>query len=233
MSSWVLEWYKRLFLAWCLDTQSALIKMIWNDSTKNLTSSWCRKKWEDEKEWDEFFLSSGMGEPGVFCLFPPHSRYATCKLRFLVSQSSPWTFVHCWWKSGLTRCIFFLAGRFRCGEKHKNPGGRFSLCRCLVTKDPTFLCFQVTCTTTEFHEQLWQLGAYDLPGGWGQSSMSSHGAWRVFWRLEIWNPTRYHPQWDWKLGNETNDGGTEGETASGCNNWWSWLSWELNLMWRV
>lgn len=161
---------------------------------KNLTSSWYRTEWEDEKEWMSSFYQVEWVEPGVFCLFPRHSRYATCKLRFLVSQSSPWTFVHCWWKSGLLPLHFFCCWPFLLwGKTHKNLGGRFSpwpffwcLDRCLVTKDPTFLCFQVTCTTTEFHEQLWQLGAYvlyDLPGGWGKVPWVPMARFSLAWRF--------------------------------------------------
>ena len=54
----------------------------------------------------------------------------------------------------------------------------------------------------------WRIRAIRPAGGLGKSSMSSHGPVFLglevfFWMLELWNPTRYHPQWDWKLGNET------------------------------
>lgn len=147
----------------------------------------------------------------------------------------------------LASAAFFFCWPFLVWGKTQKPWGEpfplllflWCLDRCLVTKDPTFLCFQVTCATTEFHEQLWQLGAYvlyDLPGGgekFHEFPWPGYIAWRGFWMLEMWNPTRYHPQWDWKLGNETKMEGQKVKQLQvaiidgvGFHECW-------NLMWRA
>lgn len=61
---------------------------------------------------------------------PLASTLSTGKLRSLASQSSPWIFVHYWWKSGLTIfCMDFCCWPWKCcGEKTlQKPGEPFPL----------------------------------------------------------------------------------------------------------